>query len=345
VLYYKFVMGLPLHRQEQQFSHLGIPFSRQTMSNWLISVSERWLSILYGRFHSILVTQSHLHADETPMQVLKEPGRSYSSKSYMWLFRTGRQDHPIVLYDYQPSRAKYNPRNFLAGFTGYLQADGYSAYEGLPGVTLVGCWAHARRGFVDALKALPKSATPATETLAEQGRILCDRLFQLEASLKEVSPAERHAARLTDAKPLLEEIWVWLKSSSKAALPKCATGKAIAYCLNQWTKLTAFLEDGRLEIDNNRAERSVRPVVVGRKNWLFANTPAGATASATIYSIVETAKENGLNPMAYLAYILEQLPNIETGSIHALDTLLPWSDSLPDLCRMPVDPRFASITN
>ncbi|MBE3578241.1 MAG: IS66 family transposase, partial [Limnochordales bacterium] len=322
VMTQKFVEGLPLYRQEQQFERLGIALSRQTLANWMLIAADRWLSPLYERMHEHLLRQEILHADETTVQVLHEPGRAAQTQSYFWLYRTGRDGPPIVLFEYQQTRAGEHARKFLSGFSGYLHVDGYSGYDGLPNVTLVGCWAHARRKFDEALKALPPSARAGKRVAAQEGLEFCNRLFALERELADVTPAERQAARLERSRPVLEEFHTWLERQAACALPKSAFGQAVQYCLNQWSKLTAFLQDGRLELDNNRSERSIKAFVIGRKNWLFANTPRGARSSAIIYSIVETAKENGLNPFAYLTYLLDRLLNVDIGNPAALDDLL-----------------------
>ena len=169
---------------------------------------------------------------------------------------------------------------------------------------------------------------------AKEGLAFCNRLFAIERGLHDVSPEKRYEVRLERSRPVLDEFLVWLKQKESEVLPKSAFGAAITYCLNQWHKLTAFLQDGRLEIDNNRSERSIKPFVIGRKNWMFSNTPRGATASATIYSIIESAKENGLNPLTYLQVLFEKLPNLDLTVPDALDELLPWSSTLPPECRL-----------
>lgn len=329
----KYVDGLPLYRQEQQLSRLGIELSRQTLANWMLQGSDRWLRLLYERMHEHLVKQDILHADETTLQVLREPGRSAESTSYMWLYRTGREGPAMVLFDYQTTRASKHPRQFLSGFKGYLQVDGYAGYNGLPDITLVGCWAHARRKFDEALKALPKEQRNAA-VAAREGLDFCNQLFAIEREYHDVTPDERYKARLEHSRPVLEAFLAWLKYQGPRVLPKSAFGQAITYCRNQWEKLAAFMQDGRLELDNNRGERSIKPFVIGRKNWLFSNTPKGAKASATIYSIVESAKENGLNPYSYLQYLFERLPNIDIQDQSMLDELLPWSSTLPSECRI-----------
>ncbi len=328
----KYVDGLPLYRQEKSLSRLGIELSRQTMANWMIKASQNWLSLLYQRMHELLLERDVLQADETELQVLREEGREAKSKSYLWLYRTGSEKPAIVLYDYQTTRASKHPARFLHGFAGYLHVDGYPGYNNLQDVTLVGCWAHARRKFDEALKALPKEKQNA-DVAARYGLDFCNRLFALERELKMVSAEERYRERLKRGRPIIDEFKAWLDFQRPRVLPKSSFGLAIGYCFNQWDKLLAYLADGRLELDNNRSERSIKPFVIGRKAWLFANTPRGATASATIYSIVETAKENGLNPFTYLVYLFEQMPNVDVSDQNVLDELLPWSASLPEKCR------------
>jgi len=332
----KFVEGLPLYRQEQALQRLGFELSRQTMANWMITGAD-WLEQITRRMKTRLLERDILHADETPLQVLKEEGRKAQTTSYMWLYRSGRDGPPIVLYDYQQTRATEHPSRFLEGFAGYLQVDGYQVYENLPGITPVGCWAHARRNFVDALSVLSPLAKAKGGTAAHEGLDYCDKLFAIERDLAEVTQEERYAGRRARSQPILAEFHAWLEKRAIAVLPKSTTGQAIRYCLNQWRKLTTFIVDGRLELSNNRAERGIKPFVIGRKNWLFADTPRGAEASATIYSLVETAKENQINPMAYLTYLFERLPNINWKDPQALDTLLPWSPQIQEKFR--VKPR------
>ena len=327
------MQGVPLYRQEQQFERLGIALSRQTVSNWLVQVSHRLLQPMYERMHEHLLQRDILHADETTLQVLKEPGRPADSTSYMWLYRTGREGPPIILYDYQTTRAGKHPERFLKGFKGWLHVDGYAGYHKVANATLVGCWSHARREFDEALKALPENMK-SQPGAAQEGLVYCNRLFAIERELAETTPAERYKEREQRSQPVLKEFHAWLKQTRPKVLPKSALGKALQYCLNQWDSLTSFMQDGRLEIDNNRSERSIKPFVIGRKNWLFSNTPNGAKASAMIYSLVETAKENALNVNSYLIWIFERLPNIDLQNNESLDSLMPWSPELPDNCKL-----------
>jgi transposase len=327
VMSMKFVEGVPLYRQEQHYARLGIELSRGVLSNWMLKGSE-WLELIYGRLKEKLLEQQVLHADETTVQVLKEPGRAAESQSFMWLYRTGCVGPPIVLFEYQPTRAAEHPRKFLQGFKGYLQVDGYSGYHDIPDVVLAGCWAHLRRKFDEAIKGLPRNKRTSA-TKAAEGLEQINRLFAIERELKEYTAEDRLKERLARSKPIVDRFRTWLDDLSAVVLPKSLLGTAVNYGRNQWVKLVRFLEDGRIELDNNRAERSIKPFVIGRKNWLFANTPRGARASAVIYSIVETAKENRLSPYAYLTYLFEKLPNLEFASSEHLDPLLPWNVVLP----------------
>jgi transposase len=323
----KFVEGVPLYRQEQHYARLGIELSRGVLSNWMLKGSE-WLELIYGRLKQKLLEQKILHADETTIQVLKEPGRAAETESYMWLYRTGCVGPPIVLFEYQPTREGEHPRKFLASFKGYLHVDGYVGYHDIPNVTLSGCWAHLRRKFDEALKGLPPKQRASGGTKSREALDQINRLFAIERELKQISPEARVKARDLRSRPVVEGFRRWLNDMKPMVLPKSLLGGAVKYGQNQWQKLVRFLEDGRIEISNNRAERSIKPFVIGRKNWLFANTPRGAQASAIIYSIVETAKENSLNPYAYLTYLFEKLPNLDSRGNDALDPLLPWNVNL-----------------
>lgn len=333
VMSQKFVFGLPLYRQEQQWEQLGVEISRQTMANWIILSSERWFRPVYELMREYLLRRDITHADETTLQVLHEDGRPAESKSYMWLYRTGREGPPIILYDYQTTRASKHPERFLKGFKGYLCTDGYSGYNDLPGIINVACWSHARRKFDEALKAMPKTKKD-TPCAAQEGLNFCNKLFAIERELHDVTAEERYTKRLEKSRPVLDQFKTWLKYQRQRITPKSVTGMAVQYCLNQWDKLEAFLLDGRLELSNNRSERTIKSFVMGRKAWIFNNTPKGANASATIYSVVETARENGLNPFEYLKFLLEQLPNIDLNDKAVIDKLLPWSTNLPEYCKM-----------
>ena len=328
----KFVMYSPLYRLEQEFNRQGLRLSRQTMANWLLNISEKWLRPVYDTLREQLCREPVLHADETTLQVLKEPGRSSTSKSYMWLYRTsGCAKQSIVLYEYQPTRKAEHAEAFLKGFSGWLHADGYQGYHKLPeNIRVVGCWAHARRKFDEALQTLPKEMQ--RDAPAVIGECYCPRLFKLEQAFAELTPEERYEKRLEQEKPVLDALLSWANEMQAKTAPKSALGRVIHYLLEQWPYLTRYLEDGRLELSNNRAERSIKPFVMGRKNWLFANTPGGAQASTVIYSLIETAKENKLGPYKYLLWVLQSAPGLSQADEFWAEKLLPAN--APQECYM-----------
>ena len=317
----KYVMYSPLYRLEQEFQRQGLKLSRQTMANWILQASDTWLRPVYDALHRRLCKETVLHGDETTLQVLKEPGRTSTSKSYMWLYRTsGCAEYPIVLYEYQPSRKAEHAQDFLKDFSGWLHADGYQGYHKLrSNIRVVGCWAHARRKFDEALQTLPKEKRQ--DSLAATGECYCTRLFQLEQSLMDLTPEERYTKRLELEKPVLDALLAWAETTNAA--PKSALGKAIYYLKEQWPYLIRVLEDGRLELSNNLAERSIKPFVIGRKNWLFANTAGGAQSSSVIYSLIETAKESGLDPYRYLTWLLTNAPILAARDDSRADKFLP----------------------
>ena len=325
----KFVMGSPLYRQEQELHRKGIKLSRQTMSNWILKATEAYLAPVYEQLHKELLTRDVLHADETTLQVLHEPGKKPQSESYMWLYRTGGDTNkPIVLYEYQPGRGAKHPKEFLSGYNGYLHTDGYQGYHSLPeDITVVGCWAHARRKFDEAVKSLPKGKAKGSS--ASQGLAYCNLLFGIEQELADKTPEERYNERLEQAKPILDAMFAW--ADSRTAAPKSALGKALTYLKEQWPYLTNYFKDGRLEISNNRAERSIKPFVIDRKNFLFANTPKGATGSAIMFSLIQTAIENDLDPYKYLTWLLKTAKDADMDDTETVQALLPWN--APKECR------------
>ena len=319
----KFVMGSPLYRQEQELNRQGISLSRQTMSNWILKATEDYLTPVYKGLHKELLKRDVLHADETTLQVLHEPGKKPQSESYMWLYRTsGDTDKPIVLYEYQPGRGAKHPKEFLAGYKGYLHTDGYAGYHDLgEDITVVGCWAHARRKFDEAVKSLPKGKAKGSS--ASQGITYCNLLFGIEQEIAEKTAEERYGERLKQAKPVLDAMFAW--ANSRTAAPKSALGKALHYLKEQWPYLTNYLKDGRAEISNNRAERSIKPFVIDRKNFLFANTPKGAAGSAVMFSLIQTAIENGLDPYKYLTWLMKMAKDADLSQEDTIQALLPWN--------------------
>jgi len=323
------VLALPLYRQEQEFKRLGLRLPRQNMANWLIYVHKKYLQPIYDTMKAQLLAHQVLHADETVVQVLKEPGKTPQSDSRMWVYRTsGDAKNAIVLFEYQPDRCHHRPADFLGDWSGFLHTDGYEAYHKLKDVTVIGCFAHVRRRFANILKTIPKQDWAGTESL--RGLQFFDELFALERQFAKLTPEEKFKSRLEKSKPIMEKFFDWAGNST--ALPKSAVGVAITYAQNQRFWLEHFLLDGRLEISNNRAERSVKSFAIGRRNWLFADTVAGAKASAVLYSVIETAKENGLHPFDYLEFVFKTAPNLDfQNDPDTLECLLPWN--APTECR------------
>ena len=326
----KFVNGVPLYRQEKGLAYDGVIISRQTMANWLVYCAQNYLSAIYSQLVASLLQESVAHADETTVQVLFEPGRAAQTKSFEWLYRTGAySEKPVVIYEYQETRQQDHPKAFLKGFEGYLHTDGYQVYHNLPpGIIVVGCWAHCRRYWEKLYDTIAKDKRAGSN--AELGLLYCNLMFAFEEEFRDLSPKERYDKRLLYSKQVSDEFFKW--AGSLNALPKSLLGDAVHYSLSQRQYLENIYLDGRLELSNNLAERSIKPFVQGRKQWLFSCTPNGAEASSIIYSIIETAKENHLNPFQYMKFLLERLPNAKASE---LDDLLPWSSKLPDYCRVP----------
>ena len=330
VMYQKYVNAVPLYRQEKEWENMGLSLSRATMANWIIRCSQDYLMPVVEHLQKELLSRDIIHCDETPIQVLKEEGKKPQTKSYMWLYRTGNDDKaPVILYDYQPSRNGDHAVTFLKDFKGYVHSDGYSGYNKLTNITRCGCWAHLRRKFIEAIPSKKDANAPLTN--AEIGRDYCNKLFSIEESLKELSPEERKSKRLELEKPVLEAFWCWLESLN--VLKGSALGKAVTYAINQRPYMENYLLDGRCALSNNAAENAIRPFTVGRKNWLFADSPKGAGASAAVYSIIETAKANDLNVYTYLEYLLLYMPDTDwRNHPEELDNLMPWSEAVKTEC-------------
>jgi transposase len=320
----KYQYSLPLYRQETIFMQHGIELNRKTMSEWMIKSSTLFKPII-EQLHQHLLKQPVVQADETTLKVIQED----KSKCFMWVYCTGT-DSPgengkknkiknIVLYDYHASRAGSCAVDYLKGFNGYLQADGYKGYEKVD-ADLIGCMAHARRKFKDAQTAQPKNKLGRADIAIKK----IAKFYQIEKTIKGLSVHEKYDIRQEKSQPLLNDFKKWLDKTILQVLPKSAIGKAIQYSLNQWHKLSGYIKNGDINIDNNRAERAIKPFVIGRKNWMFCNTASGANASAILYSLIETAKANGLTPFNYLMFLLEELPKQPDN----LDYLMPWNVEL-----------------
>jgi transposase len=319
----KYVDGLPLHRFEKVLSRHGIDISRQTLARWVIQCGEH-LQPLLNLMRDRLLESRVIHCDETRVQVLKEPDREATSQSWMWVQTGGPPGKPVILFDYSTSRAQEVPSRLLESYCGYLMTDDYAGYNAVavqPGIERMGCWAHARRKFIEAQKVQPKGKTGRADIALN----LINKLYGIERDLKDASEEQRHQGRQQDSLPILAQLHGWLEKTQPQVTAQNALGKAVGYLASNWNKLKRYVEAGHLPIDNNPAERAIRPFVIGRKAWLFSDTPKGAVASAQIYSLVETAKANSQEPYAWLRHVLERLTHAQ--SVADYEALLPWNCS------------------
>jgi len=328
VMYQKYANALPLYRQEQDWKQMGVQLPRATLANWVIHCGLDYMKPVYDLLHQYLLKRDIIHADEVPCQVLKEEGRAATSKSYMWVYASGNDGLPgIVLYDYHPGRKGDYAKTFLKGFSGFVHCDGYAGYNKPEDVIRIGCYAHLRRKFFEAMPAEKNKLI--VKTPAEIGYDYCNRLFELERKFKDMTAAERKEARLEQEAPVLKAFWKWVDSLN----PTNGSGlaKAITYAKNQRKSLENYLLDGRCEISNNKAERKVKSYVIGRKNFLFHDSVKGAQSSSIIYSLVETAKANNLNIYQYLYMILLYMPDYKNEP-EGIEKLMPWSDMIQQSC-------------
>ena len=326
----KFCDALPLYRQEQQFARFGVELSRRTMSDWMIAVAGACVPLLEA-LHAKLRAGPKLQIDETTVQVLKEPGRANTTISYLWVARGGLPSEPVLVYRYEPSRGGHVAADIIGDYQGYVQTDGYEAYDrpcSGPGVQHVGCWSHVRRPFKEAADALGKVSSRAGAAL--QALSFIAKLYRAESELSKyraTDPDRFVAERRARVEPVLKQLHLWLLRKHDQVLPGSALGKAVAFALSQWPKLIRYLEHAQLTPDNNACEQAIRPFVVGRKNWLFSGSPRGAAASATLYSLIETAKANGREPYWYLRELFEKLPHARTQADYL--SLLPTARPAP----------------
>ncbi len=334
VMEQKYDKHIPLYRQEGIFKEqLGAEIGRATLANWIIKNSLDFFSPVYHYFQRQLLKRKFLMADETPVQVLKEEGRRPQTKSYMWLFRTGEYNGPpIILYHYSPTRAGDTAASFLDGFGGYLMCDGYSGYNKVPKAKRTSCWAHVRRYLIDAI---PKGKEDDYTEPSVQGLLYVDKLFALERDIhaKHSDPDEVKEARIRKETGVLDGFFAWL--DGQHPVKNSRMDKAVTYIRNRRQDLTTYLEDGCCSFSNNASERMIKPFVIGRKNWLFCDTPDGAKASELIYSIIETAKANGVNCYHYLHYLLDICPTDRMGD-EELENLSPWNEAV----KREIDRRF-----
>ena len=330
LLYEKFELGIPEYRQEKEWERLGFPLSRQTMSNWILRADKDYMQPLAAYMLKTVKDESNIvNCDETPVKVLDERTENGNPKKcHMWVVRSGKYEpKQLVVFNYRPSRAGKVPTGILAGYNHYFICDGYSGYNDLGrGAIRCGCWAHLRRKFYDSIL----NHNMDLPSLGREGVRYCDRLFRIEERLENVDP-ERLRVRRKESFPIVEEFYTWLESRDPAYRSQ---KEAITYARNQKAELSRFLEDGRIPISNNAAENAIRPFVIGRKNWLFCKSNDGAVAAADAYSLVETAKANGLDVLKYLNYVFQRIP-LADGNLtdEFLESLMPWNDAARAECQ------------
>nr|WP_308624519.1 IS66 family transposase [uncultured Eisenbergiella sp.] len=361
VMLSKCFMGLPYYRQESAFTQLGAKIPRETLANWCIIAAENYLFPIYDLIHRELIKREVIHADETTCQALREEGKEAQSTSYMWIYTSGTDGLPkIVLYEYQPGRGGIHPQEFLEGFHGLLQCDGYQGYNKVIDVLLACCMAHCRRKFYEALPAEKKKAMKLLDINspiaikepaipqddlekyipAEIGVAYCNKLFYLEREFKDLSPEERKAKRFEQEVPVWDNFWKWLDSLNTTKSSKLS--KAVNYAQNHRDSLCTYLQDGRCELSNNAAERMAKSYAIGRKASLFHASVEGANASAIIYSLVETAKANNLNVFQYIYTLLLYMPGHKNGP-DGIEQLLPWSDFIKEHCSGLIDVETVTV--
>ena len=339
----KYTNAIPLYRIAQDFEQSDMILGRATMANWVIRCSERYLSLVYDRLQKHLCAQKIIQADETTCQVTKD-GRPSDAKSYMFVYRTSEhcKERPVILYQYGKTRSKSNIQKFLRGFSGTLVSDAFSGYKSLDkndeNIHSAFCWAHARRDYADALKALKgEDKNYAHETVAHKALVQIAAIYKAEEALKDLTAEERYSRRQREVKPLVEAYFAWVHEQDPATILSQKTRDGLNYSMNQEKYLKVFLEDGNIPIDNSATERAIRPFTIGRANWHIIDTIHGAEASAVIYSLVETAKANNLKIYEYLKHLLTEIPkHIDDTSMDFLEDLLPWSEKLPEECHKKI---------
>ena len=333
VITMKYLHSMPLYRMETYFQMMEVSLSRQTLSNWIINSASE-LESIYNCMKDELLKSNYIHADETPVKVIDSKGKESKSKHYMWVYVSDNLESSIILYDYQKTRSSSCPVQFLKDFSGYLQTDGYSGYNKVEHAKRLYCLAHIRRKFYDIIADLHGEALKQSRAII--GFNYCEKLYSIEKDLREQYIYsddyydDRHRIRLEKSLPIFNEFQKYVDTEIENALPASALGKALNYTKNLLPNMKAFFTNGILDIDNNAAERAVKLFVIGRKNWLFSNTPKGARSSAIIYSIIETAKANGLVVEKYLLYLFDELSKTESRDVDVLKNYMPWSAKLPD---------------
>ena len=331
VLYEKFAKSVPFYRLEKSLEELGAKISRTTMANWAIQCNSLYFKHLTDYFHRELLKRKYLMMDETPIQVLHEPGRTPESKSYVWLMRSGNDGlPPIIYYRYAPTRSGDVALELTDGIQPgtYLMCDGFSGYNKLKDVRRCTCYAHIRRYFYEAI---PAGHDRDITNPAVQGVMYCNKLFSYENKYAErhYKPETIKKRRLKDEKPVIEAFLDW--ADKQVVTGNSKFSKALTYFKNRRNDLMTYLEDGHCSLSNNWSENSIRPVTVGRKNWLFSSSVDGAEASMNIYTIIEMAKLHGLNRQKYIEFILEHRPSAEMTD-EELSLLAPWNKDVQETC-------------
>ncbi len=335
VMYHKFAMGMPFARQEKDWYRLGLILSRSNMANWINRCSEEWLTPVYERIHAELLFCEVLHMDETRIQCNRENGKKASSDSYMWVIRSAAcETIQAVFFHYSTSRKGEIARQLLSGFQGYLTTDAYAAYEKVENIRRNLCWSHCRRYYIDSIP-LTSNGKEIPGSKGSEGRAQIDLLFKIESEIKDLPYEEIREKRLERSRPILDVFWSWVDETAAIPTTNEKLTQALTYSKNQKKYLETFLDDGRLPISNNLCEASIKPFAVGRRAWLFADSPKGATANAVLYTLVESARANALNVYEYLNYLLTEIPNCDyLNQPELLEKYLPWSQELPEVCRL-----------
>ena len=335
----KYVNAIPLYRLEKEFERYGLAITRQNMANWMIRLGESYLAVMYDYLHRLLYRYHVIQADETPVLVNKD-GRPAGSKSWMWVYRSGFMypEKQIILYEYQKTRNASHPREFLKDYSGICVTDGYQVYHTLEkekeDLKIAGCWVHCRRKFHDALEVIPKDLRKQSVLYLIMNQIRA--IYREEGKLSGLSSDERTARRQLVVNPLVDAFFAYLKQNSDRVSKSGKTKEALTYALNQERYLRVFLENGDVPMDNNASKRAIRGFCIGKKNWEMIDTVNGATSSAIIYSIAETAKANQLKPYEYFEYLLTEIPkHMDDKNSNFLEELLPWSETLPENIRKP----------
>lgn len=335
----KYANALPLERQSRAYKCNGINLSTNTMSNWVINSTERYLSLVYERLHELIYENKVIHADETPVKVMRIDNTRVKGgkKTYMWVYRNQclRTTHPIVLYDWQASRKADHPREFLKDFSGTVVTDGYQVYHKLADereyLRIAGCWIHARRPFADFIKSV--GLKTAKGTVAQEAYDMITDILHTDNEFDDLSNTDRRKQRQTKLQEKVDAYFEWVKQKYSQVTHNSTIGKALAYSINQEKYLRVFLTDGMVPPDNNYAEQAIRPFTIGRKNFVLMESDNGAKASAMLYSLVETARANEVNTYQYLELLLTEIPkHMDDNNLKFLDELLPWAPRVQREC-------------